>query len=95
MSIVILIVIVIVASIIAVSIVNNEHSNKEDCMFGGLLLGFFITVVMTASIAYVFKKENPRAIDVYRNNTELEIKYTIVNNDTTSIDSTVIFKNNV
>lgn len=37
-------------------------------------------------------RDTPEAIDVYRGDTELKIEYRIVNNDTTSVNSTVVFK---
>lgn len=33
-----------------------------------------------------------KAIDVYRNKTDLQITYKVVNNDTVQIDSTVVYK---
>lgn len=36
--------------------------------------------------------DEPRAIDVYRNDTELKVTYEICNGDTLSCDSTVVFK---
>lgn len=48
----------------------------------------FLTLIIHSLIT----KNVPKAIDVYKGNTELQLNYTIVNGDTLSIDSTVVFK---
>lgn len=51
----------------------------------------FLTLIIHSFIT----KDTPKAIDVYREKTELELNYTIVKGDTLSIDSTVVFKQNI
>lgn len=56
---------------------------------------YFCIALLTLIIHSFITKDTPKAIDVYRGKTELELKYTIVRGDTLSIDSTVVFKQNV
>ena len=62
-----------------------------------VICGAVIGVVMGMNTMYYAEKIDtksiPKAIDVYRNKTELEVNYTIKNNDTISVDSLVVFKN--
>lgn len=53
---------------------------------------YFCVVLLTLMINSFLSKDTPKAIDVYRGNTELKVEYKIVDNDTTSVDSTVVFK---
>ena len=60
-------------------------------------LCFIISLMFTGAISCIIisisnECKNIGALEVYRNNTELKIKYEIVNNDTISCDSIVIFK---
>ena len=61
-----------------------------------VICGAVIGVVMGMYTMYAAEKDAeksiPKAIDVYRNKTELEVNYTIKNSDTISVDSLVIFK---
>ena len=57
-----------------------------------VICGAIIGVVMGMYTMYSVEKSIPKAIDVYRNKTELEVNYTIKNNDTISVDSLVVFK---
>ena len=58
-----------------------------------VICGAVIGVVMGMYTMYSVENSIPKAIDVYRNKTELEVNYTIKNNDTISVDSLVVFKN--
>ena len=58
-----------------------------------VICGAVIGVVMGIYIMYSAENSIPKAIDVYRNKTELEVNYKIKNNDTISVDSLVVFKN--
>jgi hypothetical protein len=58
-----------------------------------VICGALIGVVMGMYTMYSVENSIPKAIDVYRNKTELEVNYTIKNNDTISVDSLVVFKN--
>lgn len=61
-----------------------------------VICGAVIGVVMGMCTMYAAEKDAeksiPKAIDVYRNKTELEVNYTIKNSDTISVDSLVVFK---
>lgn len=57
-----------------------------------VICGAAIGAIMGMYTMYAAEKSIPKAIDVYRNKTELNVNYTIKNNDTISIDSLVIFK---
>lgn len=57
-----------------------------------VICGAVIGIVMGMYTMYDAEKSIPKAIDVYRNKTELEVNYTIKNNDTISVDSLVVFK---
>lgn len=61
-------------------------------------IAFIICIVLVASIMFILGmivgySNSPDLLDVYRGNTELRIKYTIVNNDTINCDSIVVLKN--
>lgn len=53
-------------------------------MFGGLLFN---------GLLHGIDPNEPTALDVYKNKTELKVKYEVVNNDTIITDSVVVFKN--
>ena len=58
---------------------------------------FIIMSIFTISISCILihtadECKNIGALEVYRNNTELKIKYEIINNDTINCDSIVVFK---
>lgn len=58
---------------------------------------FIIIFMFSASLYFILLTisniyKDKGALEVYRNNTELKITYEIVNNDTISCDSVVIFK---
>lgn len=57
-----------------------------------VICGAVIGAIMGMYTMYAAEKSIPKAIDVYRNKTELEVNYIIKNNDTISIDSLVVFK---
>lgn len=58
---------------------------------------FIIVLVFVISLYFIVLAisnicKDKGALEVYRNNTELKIKYEIINNDTISCDSVVVFK---
>lgn len=57
-----------------------------------VICGAVIGAIMGMYTMYDAEKSIPKAIDVYRNKTELEVNYTIKNSDTISVDSLVVFK---
>lgn len=62
-----------------------------DDEFGvGLFIGVMITLVVSISYIVFFEEKKPKAIDVYRSNTILEITY----RGSIPIDSTVVWKTN-
>lgn len=64
---------------------SNEH--KSSCM--NVIAPFSAVFVFIILIAALSLKEKPKAIDVYKEKTTLEITY----KDRVAIDSTVVFKN--
>lgn len=56
------------------------------------VIEYLLVAIFTLAIHNFLSRDTPKAVDVYRGNTELKIEYRIVNNDTTSVDSTVVFK---
>lgn len=56
-----------------------------------LMIGFGIAIRTNLTLRDVLK-ESIKPIDVYRGKTELQVKYVIINNDTVSCDSTVVWK---
>lgn len=56
-----------------------------------LMIGFGIAISTSLTLRDVLK-EGIKPIDVYRGKTELQVKYVIINNDTISCDSTVVWK---
>ena len=70
--------------------VSNASVNKDnnDCLFLKLIYGATVGIFLTIS----YFADEPKAIDVYRNKTELKLTYDIIGNDTLDIDSVVVFK---
>ncbi len=61
--------------------------NKSECFS----LGLFVGVIGFIIIQSFTTRDTPRAIDVYRNKTTLEITY----RDGIPVDSAVVFKKNL
>lgn len=58
-----------------------------------MLLASGFGVTLSSSLQFRQRlKESIKPIDVYRGKTELQIKCVIINNDTVSCDSTVVWK---
>ena len=98
--IIILFVVVIISCIIIGcidwSIENKLGKSCSTCYAFGVIIGWLTAIVISIPIINVVSKKNPKspeAIDVYRNKTELKVKYVIENNDTIQSDTTVVFKN--
>ena len=84
---------IIVGILILALIILGEHiSNRCDGSFYvGIFMGIVITLLFVMEICLVheiIEKPKPSALDVYRDNTELEI--TFVNG--TPIDTVVVWK---
>ena len=69
---------------------NNEEKKKEQ--FTPYLVGVSFFFFCIGALGYFV---SPKAIDVYRGNTVLEITCVDTLNDYASIDSVVLFKENV
>lgn len=80
--------ILILASLILVGILSEKCGDDFDA---GVFIGVFIAILMFIEICLfgsIIEKQKPSALDVYRGNTELEIKS--VNG--IPIDTIVVFK---
>lgn len=80
MLILISLIIVIVGYLIGVTLVDNESTVGFCLCLGLILVGWFLVIV--------HYEEQPKAIDVYRNKTTLQITY----RGGIPVDSVVIFK---
>ena len=84
----ILVMVLLGAILFLVAYIADGKKNAGVHVICGALIG----VVMGMYTMYSVENSIPKAIDVYRNKTELEVNYTIKNNDTISVDSLVVFK---
>ena len=87
-----LVMVLLVATLFWVAYIANGNKNAGVHVICGAVIG----IVMGMNTMYYAEKSIPKAIDVYRNKTELEVNYTIKNSDTNSdtirVDSLVVFK---
>lgn len=81
-----LILLMIILTIGIKELINNNNPFIEFILF--ILIFANISVFITLIVTF-FRKEEPKAIDVYRGKTTLEITY----KDKMPIDSTVVWKN--
>ena len=75
--------------------ITKIYGRHASTTFGyGLFIGVMMAILLLPGVmALVFEKNpTPKAIDVYRGKTDIEIQYTVRHNDTISCDTTVIFK---
>ena len=73
--------------------ITKIYGRHASTTFGyGLFIGMLITVALVPGVMTLVLEKDVKAIDVYRGKTDIEIQYTIRNNDTISCDTTVIFK---
>jgi preprotein translocase subunit SecF len=98
----IIIIIILFLVVLVVSIANGlieisiENKSGKDCSNSftiGVMSGLLSAVIIAIPFLIIIDKKTPSAIDVYRNKTELKVKYVIENNDTIQSDTTVVFKN--
>ena len=75
-----------------VAYIANDKKNAGVHVICGAVIGVVMGMYTMYSAACDAVNSIPKAIDVYRNKTELEINYTTKNNDTISVDSLVVFK---
>lgn len=77
---------------IVINVISYERKKYFDYVSSLALIVLSSTL---ASITIVLNETNDiNPLDIYRNKTELQITYKIVNNDTISCDSIVVYKNN-
>ena len=73
--------------------VTKLYGQNASTAFGhGVFIGMLFTIMLVPGVMTLVLEKDPKAIDVYRGKTDIEIQYTIRNNDTISCDTTVIFK---
>lgn len=65
---------------------------KKNEIIGAIMSAVLIMFSIGFGTIIQYNKQ-PKLIEVYRGNTELRVKYVIVNNDTISCDSIVVLKN--
>lgn len=76
-----------------VAYIADGKKNAGVHVICGAVIGMVMGMYTMYDAEKDAEKSIPKAIDVYRNKTELEVNYTIKNNDTINIDSLVVFKN--
>ena len=73
-------------------ITKRYGQNASTAFSRGLFIGTLTTIMLAPGVMELVSEKDPKTIDVYRGKTDLEIHYTIRNNDTISCDTTVVFK---
>ena len=75
------------------STITKLHGRYAAITFGyGLFIGMLVSVMLVPGVMTLLLEKDVKAIDVYRGKTDIEIQYTVRNNDTISCDTTVVFK---
>ena len=97
-SYIIILFIVFVISAVILGCIDFVIENKfgkscSACYTIGVVIGWLFALAISIPMINIVTKKNPKAIDVYRNKTELKVKYVIENNDTIQSDTTIVFKN--
>lgn len=73
--------------------ITKLYGRNASTAFGhGLLIGTLFTIMLVLGVMELVLEKEVKAIDVYRGKTDIEIQYTVRNNDTISCDTTVVFK---
>lgn len=90
-----IIVIIIFILICCICTIINVFSHKDNIDINYIFsLVVIVVSSLLAGINIATNETNTvNPLDVYRNKTELQVTYKIVNNDTISCDSIVVFKN--
>lgn len=89
------IIIVIIVLIIAEGVLFFKISGKCNDSGGTLFLYTINTIILGAFLAGLMEccvEPQPTALDVYRGNTELQIKKTYINDTIEKCDTIVVFK---
>ena len=91
---VVAIIFIICFLIIFIKAYINSNFEPRESVVVSFMCGLIIAIIITFMLYIEIEKEykQPSAIDVYRGNTDLDITYTIKNNDTISVDTLIIFK---
>ena len=73
--------------------VTKLYGQNASTAFGhGAVIGMLFTLMLVPGVMTLLLEKDVKAIDVYRGKTDIEIQYTVRNNDTISCDTTVVFK---
>lgn len=73
--------------------VTKLYGQNASTAFGhGVFIGMLLAIMLGSGVMISLLEKDPKAIDVYRGKTDIEIQYTIRHNDTISCDTTVVFK---
>lgn len=86
--------IVLFGMVILINNMPSKNIDREDIKTASTV-AFFSGLFIMGGLIMCDEAQRPSSIDVYRNKTDLQIEYKIVNNDTINIDSTVVFKQNI
>lgn len=88
---------IILIFVCCICIIVNVYSYKDNiytAYISSLALIVITSSLVGISMHITINEANDiNPLDVYRNKTELQITYKIINNDTISCDSIVVFKN--
>lgn len=88
-----ILVIIILIFVCYICIIVNVYSYKDN-INTLYISSLVLTIIITVLLGIIINETNSiNPLDVYRNKTELQITYKIINNDTISCDSVVVFKN--
>ena len=84
---------ILVAILLIIGILLYDTDNNYDCIIPtGIICGGITLILGIFVIVDSYSGPNPKAIDVYRGNTELQITQKVVNNVVVSQDTTVVWK---
>ena len=85
---------ILVAVLLIIGILLYDTNNDYDCIIipTGVICGGITLVLGILVIVDSYTGPNPKAIDVYRGNTELQINQKVVNNTVVSQDSIVVWR---
>lgn len=84
-----------ISCIAFICVIGNivAYSSKNHINYGFSLALIIISSILIGIGAMITEINGVHPLDVYAGKTELQITYKIVNNDTISCDSIVVFKN--
>lgn len=86
---------IVVICIAFICVIGNivAYLSKSDINYGFSLALIIISSMLIGIGAIITETNGVHPLDVYAGKTELQITYKIINNDTVSCDSIVVFKN--